>query len=201
MDIQPGIHRRVEQRATADLAPAAGHHVNGARMRRRAKGRFAIDTPTVPAAVRRTDDILGVFQRAGIFVVAVKQIGAFVGVAVAVEDEIDAPRLEHRHDFAPHVAHGPFAVLVLVRVVRAFGVGRMMTVGDAPVLAVGSEIGLEPPEHQAVGRAIAVGRVEADEMDVGVIERIVGLRPGHHAASLPLRRQSEQVEVHTRLRR
>ena len=61
-----------------------------------------------------------------------------------------------------------------------------MPEGDHPRLRVGGEIALEPREHRAGRRAVRLERVEADEMDVGVVERVVRLGPRGDAARLAL---------------
>ena len=126
---------------------------------------------------------------------AVEQVAALVGVAVAGEHQVDAQALEDRQRVLAHVGHPT----VGVGVVRPLAVGRMVPVGDHPVAAVGGEVGGQPGEHGAGGRAVALEGVEADEVEVAVVERVVGLGPRRHAARLGGPRQGEDVVVGTGL--
>ena len=74
-----------------------------------------------------------------------------------------------------------------------------MEEGDDPVAGGRCEVGAEPLGHGTVGVARAIVGIEADEVDVGVIEGIISLSPGGDAAGLTHRGQAEDVVVYAGL--
>ena len=76
-----------------------------------------------------------------------------------------------------------------------------MPEGDDPVLRGGLEIGLEPGEHGAPRRAARRHRIQADEVNPAVIERVVFLRARGDAARLAVGWIVEDLEVRNRQRR
>ncbi len=124
---------------------------------------------------------------------AVDQDATLVRVAVAGEYEVDAVRLEDGQRVLAHVDQAALNV----RIVRAFGVRRVMEEGDDPVGRRRREIVFEPGRHRFVDRAVDVVGIEADEVDVGVVERVIRFRARGDAARFAGRRQREHVIVRT----
>ena len=122
---------------------------------------------------------------------AIDQEGALVGMAVAGQNEIDAAGLENGQGVLPHLDE----LHLGVRVVRAFAVGRMVPIGDDPVLPRGGEICPEPGHHRTVGRAIGLEGIQDDEVDVAVVEGVEGLGAGGNAAGLTVPWEREDVVV------
>ena len=71
-----------------------------------------------------------------------------------------------------------------ITVVAAFGVGRVVPESEDPLRFRFSEVLDEPLGHLAVGGAIEIVGVQADDVDVTVVEGIEGLRFRRHAAGL-----------------
>ena len=126
----------------------------------------------------------------------VDQERAFVRVAVAAQNQVDAEVLENGQCVLPHLHQ----LDLRVRVVRAFRVRRMMPVRDDPRLRIGREIALKPGEHRARWRSVGLERFELDEMDVGIVERIVGFGAGRNTSRFTLLWQREDVVVRARIR-
>src|SRR6266446_3737018 len=84
---------------------------------------------------------------------------------------------------------------------RALAVGGMVPVGNEPLLSVGTQVGLQPRQHRPTGRAIDVSRIQADKVDVGIVEGIVGFGAGGYPAGLPTLRQGKDVIVGATLTR
>ena len=74
-----------------------------------------------------------------------------------------------------------------------------MPVRDDPLGVGGQQVVDEPREHRPVGRSIALVRVEADEVDVAVVERVVRLGVGRNAAAFALCREREDLVVRSGL--
>ena len=175
-------------RAAADDGDFAG--VGGA------TAGFAINAIALSTAVAWLFHVdAGIEARAGA-VVAVDEKGALVDVRVAREHHVDAAGLEDRQEILPHIDEAALAV----GIVRALRVGRMMEERDDPVARRRREIGLEPLGHGAVGRARRVLGVEAHEVNVRVVERVVRLGARGDAAGLAARGQREDVIVDAGLR-
>ena len=102
---------------------------------------------------------------------AIDEEGALVGMAMAGQNEIDTTLLENGQGVLPHLDE----LRLGVRVVRALAVRRMVPESNDPVLLRGGEVCLEPRHHRATRRAIGVERVQDDEVDVSVVEGVVGL--------------------------
>src|SRR5207249_5457649 len=73
----------------------------------------------------------------------IEQIRAFVGVAVAAEHQVHPMALQNRVGILAHL----FEFGLRVRIVRALAVGRMVPVGNEPLLSVGRQIGLQPRQQ------------------------------------------------------
>ena len=86
--------------------------------------------------------------------------------------EIDAVIFEVRNHVLPHLV----PIDLGVGIVAALAVGWMVPVGDDPVLRRVGKVGLEPGQHCAAGGPGDVGGVQDDEVDIGVVERVVGFR-------------------------
>ena len=164
-------------------------------MRGRAARGLGVKAGAVGTAVLAALEVGVVADVPRLAVGAVEEEGAFVSVTVAGEHEVNSVLLQQGKDDLPHLPHPRVAVLVLVRVVAAFRVGRVMAEGHEPVLFVGFEIGLEPADHQTVFAPITVAGIEAHEMNVRVVPRIIRLGAGHHAAGLRLRGQGEKIVI------
>src|SRR5579883_607036 len=70
-----------------------------------------------------------------------------------------------------------------------------MPIGNNPPLVVRSEIGTEPLRHGARRTAIGGHRIQTDEVNVRVIERVILRRPGRNAARFAVGGQREASEV------
>src|SRR5437763_5199420 len=127
----------------------------------------------------------------------IKQIRAFVGVAVAAEHQVHPMTLQNRVGILAHLLE--FGLRV--GIVRALAVGGMVPVGNEPLLGVGIQIGLQPRQHRPTGRAVTVGGIQADKVDVGIVEGVVGFSARGHAAGLPALGQGEDVIVGATLTR
>ena len=112
----------------------------------------------------------------------IEQIRAFVGVAVAAEHQVHPMALQNRVGILAHLLE--FGLRV--RIMRALAVGRMVPVGNEPLLGVGTQVGLQPRQHRPTGRAVTIRRIQADKVDVGIVEGIVRFSARGHAAGLPL---------------
>ena len=89
------------ERAAADLAGAARHSVHGAGVGGRGQ-RFGVGARAVDATAAAVDDV-GTDQGAGQAVLAVDELGSFVGVAVAAQHEVDAAGFEDRQRVLAHL--------------------------------------------------------------------------------------------------
>lgn len=170
----------VEAVGAASLAGAAGDRVDRSGI---GTDDLEIGTVSVRLAIARLDDVLAGIERTAESVVAIEESAAFVGVAVAIEDEVDPAAFEDGEKNLAHVRHAARGIAEAIRVVRTLGVGRVVPEGDGPFLLVGIEISGEPLGHGTRGAARRVVGIEADEMGIGVIERIVGAHTGGEAAA------------------
>ena len=77
----------------------------------------------------------------------IKKVGALITMTVSTEENVEAVLLQQRDEVS---AEGDLR-RVDVRVVRAPTVGRMMAIGDEPLIGVGFEVTDEPAIHRAIG--------------------------------------------------
>ena len=110
---------------------------------------------------------------------------------MTAQHQIDAVFLEDRQGVLAHLDQPALDV----GIVRTLGVGRMVPIGDDPVLIGRHQVVFEPRKHGAARRVARPERVEHDEVDVGVVERIVGLGARRQTARLAGRRQREDVVI------
>ncbi len=101
---------------------------------------------------------------------------------VAEEEQVHAIILENRHEYFAHVLHPARVGSGIVGIVRSFAVGRMVPECDDPLLRVGLEILPEPVRYGAGGQPARALGVEAHEVNVAHVERVIGLGSGCHAA-------------------
>ncbi len=144
---------------------------------------FGVGALAFGATVAGLEDVT-VFPSLAFAVVSVDEVRALVIVGMTAEDKINAAGFENGEKIGPHVVHAAARVGVFVGVVGAFGVGGMMEEDDDPVAGGGCEIGAEPLRHGAVRVARAVVGIQADEVDVGVIEGIISLGARRNTAGL-----------------
>ena len=112
-------------------------------------------------------------------------------MAVTAQHEVHIVGLEDRIEVLAHADE----VRLVVRVVAALGVRRVMEIHDGPGLGVGREIVFQPFCHHAV-RIVRTGhRVQADQMDVAVVERVILGTARRDAARLAVARRVEHVEI------
>ena len=166
--------------SAAGLPRAARHHVHRARVRKGGGGWLGVGPVSALPAVARLLDVAGGAERAGGAVVAVEEERPLVRVAVPAQHQVHPAVFQDRVDVLAHLDEVRFGV----RVVRALGVGGVVPVSDRPVGRVGGEIVLQPGGHGPGGRTAGGERVQADEVDVAVVEGVVGLRAGGDAACL-----------------
>ena len=99
--------------------------------------------------------------------------GTLIDMRVPGEDNVHAARFEDRHDVLPHLDELDF----LVGVVRTLRVRWVMEEGDEEVGLRFIKVGLEPLGHRARRSTIQIVRVEANEVNFSVVERIVSFCP------------------------
>jgi len=116
-----------------------------------------------------------------------EQVGTLVAVAVSAQHQIDAAGLEDGQKILTHLDQLGFGV----RVMRSLGVGGVMPERDDPGGGGAFEVELKPPGHGAVGRPVRRHGIQADEMDVGVVKRVVAFRARGDAAGFAGGRQGE----------
>ena len=194
------MRRRVELGGAAagpirDVPAVARDGIDGALISREPRGLFIGTGPSLASAASVELHRRG--ERRGRAVVPVEEEGAFVCVAVAAEHEIDPARFQDRQDVRADLDE----LRLRVGIMRALRVRRVMPEGDDPVLRRGLKIGLEPCEHCAPRRAARRHRIQADEVNPAVIERVVFLRARGDAARLAVGWIVEDLEVRNRQRR
>ena len=159
----------VQRPATHD-ARCTGHGIDGALVRIRPQGGLLVHAITVLAPVASVKDE-GRTERRRVAVVPVDQEGALVRVTVAGEHQVHAVALQYRQRVRPHFDQPQLGV----RVVGAAAVGRMVPERDGPVLRRCGQIRGGPSQHGPGNRTIGPLRVQHHEVDVAVVERVVGL--------------------------
>ena len=184
IDGMGGVPGEVEEAA---LPRVSADHIDCAAIGADAAGGFAIGRLLAQAGIQ--DHARG--EAAGETVVPVEQAGAFIDVAVTAEHEVHPVAFQDRHRVLAHLDE----IGAEVGVVRAEGVGRLVPEGDDPILLRGHQVLLQPGEHGRAGRAIRGRRIQADEMDVRVVEGVVTLVAGGDAARLAVAREVEDFEV------
>ena len=122
---------------------------------------------------------------------AIEQIGTLIRVAVPAEDQVHAVGLEDRQEVLAHFDQLKFGVGIM----RSLRVRRMVPVGDDPLLGSGLQVQLQPHRHVAGWGTVGGHRIEAYEVDVGVIERVIVLRLRRLSARLAGRGQREHREI------
>ena len=174
------------ERAAQRLASAAGDGVNhAATFVVLLIGAVAILAPITGVNLHRRG------ERGGKAVVSVEQVRAFIDVAVTHEHHVHAVGFQDGDEVLAQLHQVTFGV----GVVGALGVERVMEEDDDPFLHRFREIVLQPARHRARSRAPAGHGVEADEVDVAMIERVIFFTAGRHAAGLAVDREREDVEV------
>jgi hypothetical protein len=180
------------------LARAPRDHVDGAVVRGRPLVRLLVGAVDHGVAGPAVHDVLGT-EGPGQAVVTVDEVAPLVGVAVTREHQVDPEVLEDRQRELSNLD----LVQLDVRVVEdALAVRGLVPERDQPVGIRGGEVGFEPGEHgRPRGRVHdRVLGVEDDEVDVAVVERVVGLGSGRHAPRFTVGRKREDVEVGPGLR-
>ena len=193
------VHGRVLHGGGAYGSGRAGNRVDGSLVRDQSEGLLIRTVRLVLPSAAAIDDVPRA-EGARISVVLIDEERSFVGMAVARQHQIHAIALQDGHGVLPHLDQLDLAV----RLVRAVAVRRVMPVGDDPVLIGDRQVVLQPVQHDPAlvrGRAIRAVRVQNDEMDVGVIERVVGLGSGGQPARLARGRQAEDLKVRLALAR
>ena len=76
---------------------------------------------------------------------------------------------------------------------------RVMPEGDDPILLRRGEVMGQPGHHRAARGVVGKIGIQADEMDVRVIEGVIIFRAGREAAALAVFRQSENRQMVARL--
>ena len=205
LEVQPvGVHVQHQAAIQGVGEPfCKGRHGGGARVGqpaarrscdidRAALGCLLVGAVTVGAPVA-VEHLVGRIVRGGDAIEPVDRVSALEGVAMPVHDNVRAVGFEDGVEvFARGLAHG-----VGVRVVEVLAVRRLVPVGDDPRLGVAGQIVGEPLELGGGGSgaaAVVVG-VQADEMDVGVVERVVVLAAGGRAAAFALRGHAVNAPV------
>ena len=148
--------------------------------------------PAIPAV-----DFHALCKRRRVAVVAIDQVRALVVVAMAGEGEVCAVAVEQLHGVLAHLDHFRLGI----RVVDTLAVRRMVPVGDDPVLRRRSQILREPGHHRAACGSITADRVEDDEVNISVVERVIGLGTRRLPSRLGRRGQGKDVEIDAGLRR
>ena len=177
------------ERPAAGFSRAAGHDVNRALMRVES-GRFHIRARALGPSTVSVQFHPGA-QRPGASVVSVQQVRAFVSVAVATQHEVHTVRFEQRQKVLPHLDQCGFRI----GVVAPLGVGRVMPEGDQPILRRVVEVGTQPVGHRPGCGAARSHRVQADEVNVAVVERVVILRARSDSAHFSVLGQREDLVV------
>ncbi len=112
---------------------------------------------------------------------AMQQAGALIGVGVAGQHQIDAMGLEDRHDHRTHVGFDA----AVIGIVAALAVGRVMPGRDGPFRRIVGKVAFQPGDHplpEAFAAVDAEIGVEHDDVDVPVVEGVVGFGAGSHTA-------------------
>src|SRR6185369_13365773 len=156
--------RRMIQLATSDLAAAASDRIDDPLAERvfaiRAR---AVLTPTAWVYFH------GVIDRSGKAVMTIQEVRPLPRVAMSTQHEVNAMRFKNRQDILPDLNEFAFVIGVMITA----RVGRMMEKHDQSFLGSRFEVVHEPLHHGSVRRAAAAHRIEADKVDIGVIEGVV----------------------------
>ena len=193
------VGRRIEFQCAAPgprgrLSPISCHDIDGALVGAEPIG-FGVRTIARVAAVPGIE-LHGRNQSGRKSIVPVEQVGAFVAVAVAGQNEIHSARLQDGQDVLPHFDQFSFRVGIM----RALGVRWVVPESDDPVLYSRSQIGLQPGQHRTARLPRGRHGIEGDEMNAAVIEGIIFLRAGRSAAGLSVGGEIEDLKVGNRER-
>ena len=115
---------------------------------------------------------------------AVEEKRALIIVAVPAQNQVHAVALQDRHNVLAHLNEVAEVIEQVVAVMRPFGVRRAVPEGDGPIVRVRRQIFLQPFQHGTSRLTARQLRVQADEVNVAIVERIIVLRSGRDAAAL-----------------
>ena len=181
------------QSAPTGLPRTASNHIDGSRVGVRSLG-HEVSAIAIASAIAFVDHLLGE-ELFAVSVGSLEQVAPLIVVGMTGQYQVDTSRLQDGEEIFPHLNHSSPAVFEVVGVVSSLGVGRVVEEADFPVACGRFQIGFQPLSHGSCRASVRILRIQTDEMDVGVIERIIGLGPAGEATRLSQGGEGENVVI------